>query len=169
MYGVGPSVGLRTTSRSVNPPRPRASLMPPPSAISKCMKISVVPVSCSPVKSVPIFDVACSATVRKLFGPLYLASNDGCHCMMMLSCPETHQREVCECGNMVSKGSSGGESDVADGVAPAACAQLLVVTASSDARPKTVSHLVGSAVCGMWVMDWRCVFVASICCLSVYL
>src|ERR1019366_1711508 len=121
--------------------------MPPPSAISKCMKISVVRVSCTPVKRVPIFDVACSATVRKLFGPLYFALNDRCHCMMTLSCPETHQRAVCECGNMVRTGSSGVDPDadsdvgsaVADALSPAACAQLLVGTASSNARPKKIA------------------------------
>src|SRR5262249_51448036 len=94
------------TSRSVNPASPRASLNPPPAAASKCMKISVVRVSCKPVNSVATFDVACSACDRKLFGPLYWASNDGCHCAMMLSCPETHQRVVFECGNIVSAGSA---------------------------------------------------------------
>src|SRR5713101_5855248 len=137
--------------------------MPPPSAISKCRKISVVPLSCTPVKSVPMFEVACSGWALKLFGPLYFASNDGCHCMMMLSCPETHQREVCECGNMVSTGSSGAESDVADAMPSAACAQLPVETASGNARPKrTVSHLVGPTVCGMWVMDWRLILTITI-------
>src|ERR1019366_7882313 len=108
--------------------------------------------------SVPIFEVAYSGWVLKLFGPLYFASNDGCHCMMMLSCPETHQREVCEWGNMVRTGSFSPDSDVADAVSPAACAQLLVETASSNARPrrkKTANHFVAPPLCGMLVMDWR--------------
>src|SRR5579864_3259189 len=57
-----------------------------------------------------MFDVACSARSRKLFGPLYFAGKDGCHCVMMLSWPDTHQGVFSECGNMVTAVSSGAGS-----------------------------------------------------------
>src|SRR5437879_5219036 len=67
-----------------------------------------------------MLDVACSASARKLFGPLYFASNNGCHCVTMFSCPEIHQRAVSEWGNMVNMGSSGGEPSADESPAPCA-------------------------------------------------
>src|SRR5450755_287245 len=79
-----------------------------------------------------MFETAYSECVLKLFGPLYFASNDGCHCEMTFDCPETHQRAVCECGNIVSTGSSASGAAVSDEVED--CAKTRGAIAPSSKR-----------------------------------
>jgi hypothetical protein len=85
MYGAEPSVGLRTTSRLVKPAMPNAWLSPPPPALSRSNRTSILRVRRRPVYSVSTRDVAVSASGPKLFGPLYLAENDGLCCVMKLA------------------------------------------------------------------------------------
>src|SRR5690349_544455 len=89
-----------------------------------------------------MLDVACSASARKLFGPPYFASNDGCHCVTTFSCPEIHQRALCEWGSMVDMGSSGGEPS-ADG-SPARCAW------TRDVMHNRATHRETSALFTKW-------------------
>src|SRR5581483_1641632 len=135
-YGALPSVGLRTTSRSVKPASPSAALSPRPPALSTSTIASQPAPRRTPVKTVHTCETADSPSARKLFGPEYGAVNDACACSITFSWPDSHHRDS-SCGSIVTVPSEVG-AGTSCAAAPAAqvtsSAQVASVRRATQAR-----------------------------------